>query len=78
MRVPLVAWVCGNDGVKAICDNNNWTDSVGSLTGGTHTTEGASIAASARRSLAPRPDSQPADGAWIKHCYTSAGTIDTG
>jgi hypothetical protein len=77
--VPEKGHDCPQDGTRSICDDAQWTDSVGTLEGGTHTTDGGSIPAGAAPDLLGlKATAQPAHGAWIKHCYREDGTLDMG
>ena len=73
---PTQGHICPANGTTVICTQDNWTDSVGTLAGGTHTTEGAPIPASAAPDLLRLAATiQPTDGAWIKHCHREDGTL---
>ena len=77
--MPATGHDCPADGKKSLCDEGQWTDSVGTLEGGTHTTDGAAIPPGAAPDLLRlQATSQPAHGAWIKHCYDEEGRLDTG
>jgi hypothetical protein len=59
---------------------DTWTDSLGSLTGGTHSTEGGDLAYPGGFSnglLNLGLTSQPSSGAWLRYSYKVDGTIDT-
>jgi concanavalin A-like lectin/glucanase superfamily protein len=74
----------GLNGVDGPCGGQNfydsWTDSVGSLAGGSHYTEGGTLAYPGGFNnglLNLGATSQPASGAWIRHPYKADGTLDT-
>jgi hypothetical protein len=59
---------------------DTWTDSLGSLAGGTHSTDGGNLSYPGGFSnglLNLGASSQPASGAWIRHPYKADGTLDT-
>ena len=79
--IPGIAHDCPTDGVKSICDQGDWTDSLGPPTAaGTHATENGNQAFGSFNNglLQLGAASQPANGAWLRYSYTTAGTIDTG
>ena len=68
----------GAPGYSLTCFEDNWTDSLGSLASGTHSTEGGNITASAAPDLLRLASTtQPASGAWIRYKYTDAGALTT-
>jgi Concanavalin A-like lectin/glucanases superfamily len=59
---------------------DTWTDSLGSLTGGTHSTDGGNLAYPGGFNnglLNLGASSQPSSGAWLRYSYKVDGTIDT-
>ena len=73
---PAFGMLCGQDGPNSTCIRDHWTDSVGTLTGGTHSTDGTAITPSAAPDLLRLASAtQPANGAWIRYLYDSNGTL---
>lgn len=69
------------DGVKSLVTTDHWTDSPGvgaNVTEGTIPGEGGTAPIFDGGLLQLDAETQPADGAWIEHCYTSSGTLNTG
>jgi concanavalin A-like lectin/glucanase superfamily protein len=74
----------GINGEDNTCGGSNfydtWTDSLGSLAGGTHSTDGGNLAYPGGFNnglLNLGAASQPSSGAWIRYAYKLDGTLDT-